>query len=149
MACGSGKTLTAHWINQFLKFNKTLVFVPSLYLLTQFYKDWYKQSHVEDIKINFLLIGSNADINDEEMNLNANKINIFTDQNAIKKYLITVKADEKIVVISTYQSAEILAGSCKKIKFEFDFGIFDEVERIYRVDYNYKISHNNFIYPIP
>ena len=43
MACGSGKTLTSYWIRQSFGFRKTIIFVPSLYLLSQFYSDWIFQ----------------------------------------------------------------------------------------------------------
>lgn len=60
MICGSGKTLTSFWINEKMCNKITLVLCPSLYLLSQFYKDWnYMGSDV-----NFILVGSDADINE-------------------------------------------------------------------------------------
>lgn len=58
MACGSGKSLTSYWIDKSLNNKKTVVFVPSLYLLSQFYSDWINQSYAEGCKIKYLLVGS-------------------------------------------------------------------------------------------
>jgi len=43
MPCGTGKSLTAYWINQSLKSNSTIVAVPSLALIKQSLDDWTKE----------------------------------------------------------------------------------------------------------
>ena len=60
MACGTGKTLSSYWIDQKFKTMRTVIFVPSLYLLSQFYSDWVNQSCAEKHNFNYLLIGSDA-----------------------------------------------------------------------------------------
>lgn len=65
MACGSGKTLTSYWVDKKMNNKLTLVLVPSLYLLSQFYQDWVNQSYSENIKINYILIGSDADVSED------------------------------------------------------------------------------------
>lgn len=55
MACGTGKTLTSYWIESKLLNQRSIVFVPSLQLLLQFYSDWIKQSHAEQKKDAFLI----------------------------------------------------------------------------------------------
>lgn len=119
MSCGSGKTLTSYWIDKKLNNKLSIVFVPSLYLLSQFYVDWVNQSYAENVSIVFLLIGSDADI-DDDLKYKINGINITTDSDKIEKFIEDNK-DKKIVVISTYQSADKITNNIK-----FNFGIFDE-----------------------
>ncbi|AYV83260.1 MAG: DEXDc helicase [Hyperionvirus sp.] len=124
MACGAGKTLTSYWIDKAIGNKKTVIFVPSLYLLTQFYCDWITQSHAEQIEISYLLIGSDADIKDEPEYI-SNGLKIYTDPKEIRNNLHT---NTKKVVICTYQSADQLAEACNK-EFKFEFGIFDEAHK--------------------
>jgi superfamily II DNA or RNA helicase len=119
MACGSGKTLTSYWIDAGLSNKRTVIFVPSLYLLSQFYSDWVNQSYAENKKIRYLLVGSDADV-DEDVKYKSNGLILYTDPKSIKKIIKGTK--EKLVVISTYQSSDKLAEACDN----FDFGIFDE-----------------------
>ncbi|AYV79177.1 MAG: superfamily II helicase [Faunusvirus sp.] len=131
MACGTGKTLTAYWISQLVeseyKGSYTVVFVPSLYLLSQFYTDWVNQSYAENSKIKYLLIGSDADI-DEETSYKSNGLMLLTDVNEIIKFICDLADDEKLVVICTYQSSDKLAQAASPY-IEFDFGIFDEAHK--------------------
>lgn len=122
MACGTGKTFTSYLIDKNLMNKKTVIFVPSLYLLSQFYSDWINQSYAENIKINYLLVGSDADI-DDEVKYKSNGLILFTDPKQIRKYIGDF-FNEKLVVICTYQSADKLAEACKNIIF--DLGILDE-----------------------
>lgn len=126
MACGTGKSLTSYWIDKRLRNKKTVVFVPSLYLLSQFYSDWINQSYAENIKIKYLLIGSDADV-DNETKYKSNGLVLETDPQIIRDFLDDNK-DQKIVVISTYQSSKKLAEACDS-KIEFDFAIFDEAHK--------------------
>ena len=124
MACGTGKTLIAYWIDNRLHNEKTVVFVPSLYLLSQFYSDWVNQSYAEKIKINYLLVGSDANI-DEEIKYKSNGLILHTDPKIIRRYI--KNCNDKLVVICTYQSSDKLAEACENI--EFDFGFFDEAHK--------------------
>lgn len=124
MACGSGKTLTSYWIDKKTSNKNTVIFVPSLYLLSQFYSDWINQSYAEKNKINYLLIGCDADI-DDDTKYKSNGLILHTDPILIKKYIKSIKG--KLVVICTYQSSDKLAEACHKISF--DFGIFDEAHK--------------------
>ena len=67
MACGSGKTLTSYWINKLMWNFVTIICVPSLHLLSQFYKDWAIQSYDEGMEYKFILIGSDNDDEDGEI----------------------------------------------------------------------------------
>ena len=121
MACGSGKTLTAYWINKHMCNKKTVIFVPSLYLLSQFYVDWVQQSYAENRDINYVLIGSDADVGGTDYVNNG--LILSTDPIEIKKH---IKSDA--VVICTYQSSDKLAEACGK-KIKFDLAIFDEAHK--------------------
>lgn len=125
MACGSGKTLTSYWVYKLLNLTRTVIFVPSLYLLSQFYSDWVKQSYAENVPIKYLLIGSDADV-DEEVKYKSNGLILFTDQKSIKKYI--ENCDTKLVIICTYQSSDKLAEACEQ-EIQFDFAIFDEAHK--------------------
>ena len=125
MACGSGKTLTSYWIAKSIGFESVVIFVPSLQLLSQFYTDWINQSYAENNKINYLLIGSDADVSDE-IKEKSNGLLLYTDPTLIRKFLQKNKTN--MVVICTYQSSDKLAEACDK-KIKFEFGIFDECHR--------------------
>ena len=45
--------------------NKIFIVVPSLYLLSQTYESWYKETQYDKEKYTFVLIGSDLDKNDE------------------------------------------------------------------------------------
>jgi len=130
MCCGSGKSLTAYWVDKELKHILTVVFVPSLYLLSQFYADWVNQSHAENININYLLVGSDADVDDDVKSKgNINGLVLHTDPIEIRNYINKIiESNKKLVVISTYQSSNKLAEACNK-EISFDFGIFDEAHK--------------------
>jgi superfamily II DNA or RNA helicase len=125
MACGTGKSLTSYWIDKKMDTQKTVVFVPSLYLLSQIYADWVKQSYAENIHITYILIGSDADFAEDITYSLPNGLMLSTDPVQIKKKVKKTKG--KIVIISTYQSADKLADACNKISF--DLGIFDEAHK--------------------
>jgi predicted helicase len=125
MACGVGKTLTSYWIDFQMGVKRTVIFVPSLYLLSQFFSDWVNQSYAENKKIKYLLIGSDLDV-DTETKQKANGIILYIEPDDIRNYINSTK--EKLVVICTYQSSDKLAKACNK-KIDFDFGIFDEAHK--------------------
>ena len=125
MACGSGKTLTSYWIDKEFNNKKTVIFVPSLHLLSQFFSDWINQSYSDNIKINYLLIGSDADV-DDDIKYNSIGLILYNDPIKIHNYITNViNNNEKLVVISTYQSSDKLANK----NIVFDFGIFDEAHK--------------------
>lgn len=121
MACGSGKTLTSYWISRRSHSDRTVIFVPSLQLLSQFYIDWVNQSFAEKKIINYVLIGSDADV--DEVKYKTNGLILSTDSDEIKKCI-----KDNCVVICTYQSADKLSEACNKT-IKFDLGIFDEAHK--------------------
>lgn len=115
MACGTGKSYVSYLIDKSMNVKKTVIFVPSLYLLTQMYLTFVKENCGYS---KYLLIGSDADLKNEKQDYQ--QVEITTDKKKINKKINTNK---KLIVICTYQSSELLEGH------EFDFGIFDEAHK--------------------
>jgi predicted helicase len=111
-ACGTGKSIIVYHVDRIMTFRKTVIFVPSLYLLSQMYMTFVKEANGE---YEYLLIGSDADIEEEYR-----EVDITTDPGVIREKFNTTK---KLIVICTYQSSELLRN------YEFEFGIFDEAHR--------------------
>ena len=123
MACGTGKTLAAYWIDKKMGNKLTLIFVPSLYLLSQFYREWVRQSYSDNIKINYILIGSDADTDEETKHMSGGLI-LETHTNIIKQQ-VDKHICSKTVIICTYQSCDKLFGAINCA----DLAIFDEAHR--------------------
>lgn len=134
-ACGTGKTLTTYWINKNLFYNLTIVAVPSLFLLSQFYKDWVKQMILEKIKADFILVGSDADC--DNVKFENNGLIITTNTREIVNTIKNVICDKggnghqyrKLIIITTYQSSDKLIDALKICKVEPDLCIFDEAHK--------------------
>jgi superfamily II DNA or RNA helicase len=123
MACGTGKTLVSYWVDKKLKPSRTLILVPSLYLLSQFFSDWVNQMYADKRQYNFLLIGSDLDV-EEDIKYKSNGLILKTKPKKIKKYLEKYK-DENLVVICTYQSSDKLIKACDS-EYTFQLACFDE-----------------------
>jgi len=117
MACGTGKTLTSFWIIRELNVKRTLIAIPSLNLLSQFYLEWAILAK----DYNFLLVGSDMA---DEIKDDYPGIILTVDEKEITKW-IKMNTGKKYVIITTYQSSELL---CNK-DYKFDFGIYDEAHR--------------------
>lgn len=125
MACGSGKSLTAYWIMKQQCEWLGIIFVPSLQLLSQFATDFINQAYAERETIDYLMIGSDSDI-DSDAKYKANGLILTTDPVYIKKYII--ECDKKLIVFCTYQSANKLTEAIEK-EFAFEIAIFDEAHK--------------------
>ena len=127
MACGAGKTLSAYWIAE--NYNKIVVFVPSLQLLSQIFTSWVIESHANNKKFDYLLIGTNANVDDKIKSFNPSGLNLTTDINTINQFL----QKDKIIVICTYQSSNLLSMCQREIydtcNIPFDLGVFDEAHK--------------------
>lgn len=95
-----------------------------LYLLSQFYSDWINQLYAENRQIKYILVGSDADV-DEETNYKSNGLILCTEPKVIRRHIKSTK--EKLVVICTYQSADKLAEASKGIVFDMAF--YDEAHK--------------------
>lgn len=125
--CGAGKTKTCYWIAREMIAEKIIIFVPSLLLLSQFFDEWCYELVADREYPNFLLIGSDYDDDlDEKYKNKLDNIALTTDTVTISQKL---QESDDIIVISTYQSANILINICKQIKYIFDFGIYDEAHK--------------------
>lgn len=126
MACGSGKTLTSYWIAHNIVVNngKIIIFVPSIYLLSQFYSDWVTQSFDEKKNIDYLLVGSDCDVEDN-IKYKANNISLTTNIDEITHFVGDIAKMQ--VIISTYQSSPKIFEACKNIIF--DLAIYDEAHK--------------------
>ena len=134
-ACGTGKTYIAQQVDKSLKNLLSVMFEPSLSVLSQTYVEFANQSHAENSKVNFLLIGSDIDT-DGDMEFKGGDLNLHTDPVKIREVIdASIKKKTKLIVICTYQSSDKLAEACKKNttkklkEIKFDFGIFDEAHK--------------------
>ena len=121
LPCGTGKTFVAYWTaTKILKYTNIFIVVPSLYLLSETYETWQKEVQYNKPKIHFTLIGSDID------NRHKCEYKPTTNINDIKHDLLKYT---NIVVITTYQSSNLLVNMCKRLNYKFDLGIFDEAHR--------------------
>lgn len=125
LPCGTGKSLMGVFISSIniLKSTKVFIVVPSLYLLSDTYETWSRQLY-NDKRFKFLLIGSDLD---EKDNIQQCEYKLTTNEDEIKLFFDS--NDDCIVVITTYQSSQLLKNVCEKIKFSFNIGIYDEAHR--------------------
>jgi len=120
MPCGTGKTLVCHWIYKKLKLNNVCIAVPSLYLLSQVYNTWSEM--VTNCK--YLLIGSDAEIKEQ----NDTGLVLTTKICEIKLFLKKNK-NEKIIIITTYQSSDRLCDILIKYNIKLNMCIYDEAHK--------------------
>lgn len=124
LPCGTGKTLIALWSSELLKSNLTVVFVPSIGLISQTVKEWSQNSNYN---FSFICICSdNSVVNKDE--LVESTIDTYlpstTNPADIKKFFL-IKG--KKIIFSTYQSSLALSKSLKNKKI--DLMICDEAHR--------------------
>jgi len=124
MACGSGKTLTSMWILDYLKTKLSIIVVPSLYLLSQIYREYIVQSTLNNRKKNFILVGSDCDVGDEEYH---NGLLITTNPDEITEKIKFYS--NNVILICTYQSSDKVITSLNSLKIESDLCIFDEAHK--------------------
>lgn len=111
LACGCGKTFIGYWLSVIeMRCNKILVVVPSLYLVEQTYNTYFRETTINKNNYKYLLIAS-----DGHEDATTNEETITT----------TIEQNDKIIVITTYQSSELLLN----LKNAFDFTIYDEAHR--------------------
>lgn len=113
MACGTGKTKTSLNIDIKMKNKLTLILVPILALIDQ----WFYECIQEYTNIKYILIGSDIELK------NNNILATTTKSNEIEKCIYDNK-NNKIIVISTYNSCDKIINTIK-----FDLIIFDEAHK--------------------
>jgi len=131
LACGSGKTYASYLINKEMYNKITVICVPSLYLLSQFFKEWVNQSVADEYNCKYILIGSDTDADKEDGFIN-NGLLITTDKVEIYKTIIKFKNsgdDSNLVIITTYQSSDKLGLAFDVLNLKVDLCIFDEAHK--------------------
>jgi predicted helicase len=136
LPCGTGKSIVSFNIDKKMCTKKTLVLVPSLYLLSQIYNTYTKESYSTKTKSHYLLIGSDASVDKNKV---IKDVDYTTNQTVIDKFLNEYNK-RKIIIICTYQSSKLLEHK------EFDLIIFDEAHRTVNQEqsfFNFALSDDN------
>jgi len=134
MPCGTGKSLTAFWINQALGSKSTIVAVPSLALIKQSLEDWTKEmllSNPNELPEWSCICSdeSTGQLSDDFVSDTYSLgIPTTTNEKEIGDFLTRVSPFGKII-FTTYQSADKLAQVSKKLNFKFDLAILDEAHK--------------------
>jgi predicted helicase len=128
MACGTGKTLTALFINEKLAAQRTLVLVPSLSLLAQTLREWTANTKVG---FDFLPVCSDETVADPDAvvaNTSDLGFPVTTDPGEIAAFLR--RRSGRRVVFATYQSSPQIAKAFRLGRVpSFDLVIADEAHR--------------------
>jgi superfamily II DNA or RNA helicase len=146
MACGTGKSYTSYLIDDKLKTKSTLILVPSLNLLGQFYRDWIRETVAKGINIKYILVGSNAQTEDDEYEVDTTGIVTCKSPWDIFRELGDYYG-QKLVIITTYHSCKDVISPCMAYNIKIDLAIFDEAHKtVGRVDslFSYMLSDKNF-----
>ena len=112
-ACGTGKTFIAKEVTESIVKLKeettTLIFVPTLALVLQFYNSWIKSINILEHKKPFVICGDDDLLNDNELKIKREelKFNINTSVEYIISYLMDEQIEHKLL-LCTYQSARLI-----------------------------------------
>lgn len=120
LICGVGKTLISLWITQGLKCNTFVIGVPNTLLLNQ----WSQVIHEVFGPIPCLVVYSNKKVQE------------------IYKFLAQAT---RLVVLTTYASAHKVEKAAKRLLFEFDMKINDEVHHLTTQEMVEESDKNEFI----
>ena len=122
MACGSGKTYTGLKIIEALNSNLVLVTVPTLALIKQIKKNYFKDATEP---FDYIFVCS-------DFTVDKDKNKIKNDSEAIRTFL-NKQTDKTRIVFSTYQSVKKVADACTQPQDEmisFDFVLCDEAHHV-------------------
>jgi len=129
LPCGAGKTLVALWVKEKLDVKNTLVLVPSLALLRQFYESWKEQ---QKEYADYLCVCSESDI-DKSSDTNVSHTyeiqapdRVTTDSDVIRSFL---KKSGPRIIYSTYQSSPQIAKALEQSGLSIDLTICDEAHK--------------------
>ena len=129
--CGAGKSLTAYWVAKNLSSRTILIAVPSLALVRQTLNAWSLQALADQQTIDYVAVCSDKDVgqaDDPLMNSHELGISVTTNVPEVKKFLKSDNSAIK-VLLTTYQSGQVVISAAKELQFEFDLGIFDEAHK--------------------
>ena len=129
--CGSGKSLTAYWIAKDLKATSVLIAVPSLALVKQTLSVWTREAIANQNKMEWVAVCSDQDVSindDPSYQSHDLGIAVTTDERSVASFL-RQSTEAMKVVITTYQSGEVISAAVNLINYDFDLGIFDEAHK--------------------
>jgi predicted helicase len=129
--CGSGKSLTGHWISQALKSENVIIAVPSLALVRQTLGSWTREAVANNLDMDWIAVCSDDDVknsDDPSMHKVDLGIEVDTDPEVIAEFLSKTTKGTK-VLITTYQSGQAVSEGVKKSGVVFDLGVFDEAHK--------------------
>ncbi|MCD8281657.1 MAG: DEAD/DEAH box helicase family protein, partial [Prevotella sp.] len=160
MACGTGKTYTSLRIMEELTADNALVlfFVPSIALLGQTLNAWMADK-TQDLRA--ICVCSDATVTRkmiDEDNTDESVVDLAvpatTNTKSIIRQLNKAKRDGiRTVIMSTYQSVDVVAAALAEAKAEADFCICDEAHRTTgvkiagRAEPSFTKVHNNSVIP--
>lgn len=127
MACGTGKTLTAMWIAEDLQAERILILVPSLALVRQTLGAWSQNASTS---FRLLTVCSDDTVaTGDELRFGRAELGVptTTDPAVINRFM---SAPGRQVVISTYQSSDVLRAAQSLGAPRFDLMLCDEAHRM-------------------
>lgn len=133
-ACGTGKTFIAKEVAENILKSKcdttTLILVPTLALLLQFYNSWVRNISIKDHKQPFVICGDDELLSDNELKINKEdlKFTLNTSVDFIIDYLLNEQIKHKLL-LCTYQSAKLIKDAMNVVNKTIDLGIFDEAHK--------------------
>ena len=133
--CGSGKSLTAYWIARDLGARRVLIAVPSLALVRQTLETWMLEAVADHRLVDWLCVCSDdevAEVDNDALVAHVLELGIPCDTNPHKlaEHLRTAQARPcLLVVLTTYQSSQVLAEAATAAETGFDFAVFDEAHK--------------------
>lgn len=134
MPCGTGKSLTAHWIAQSLNAKTILVVVPSLLLLRHTLGIWAEGYSRQDEKLQWICVCSDEgvrEVNTDETIAHSQDMGIpcVTEVGGIVNWFESTRDAPIRVVFTTYQSGKAIASASRKANISYDLAVFDEAHR--------------------
>ena len=129
MACGTGKTLVQLWAHEQLESQRTLVVVPSLFLVAQVMQEWLANRVVD---FEFLAVCSDETVVSSQAdsfvaNVSELGVPVTTDPERIRRFL---DASGRRVIFSTYQSSARVAEALEASDIRFDLVLADEAHQL-------------------
>ena len=130
MACGTGKTLATLWIKEQLAAERTLVFVPSLGLLSQTLREW---TAAMKTPFEVLCVCSDESVGrrtEEDAIIHSSKDLPFPVTSRVEEISKFLKGTSPGVIFSTYQSSPLITRSQNMPGVPaFDLVVADEAHR--------------------
>lgn len=131
MACGTGKSLLSiRIIDSIVSESEiALFFAPSLALINQMLREFFRESQSESYKV-FAVCSDSKVGNDEDLRAKDIDIPVISSPSNLNKHITHyLKENKKIIIFSTYQSIDIVTQAQKLFKKEIKLIINDEAHR--------------------